>query len=131
MVLLKRIGVLKSAYFMGLYGALIGFIAGLIIAILSVVLSSLFLAATSVNGIPVEGGSLVPDIFSLGWLSIILFPILYGIAGFVSGVILTPISNLIFKIIKGIDINLEEEEVKSNVSQYAPPQNNPQSVIPR
>ena len=110
MVILKRVGVLKSAYFMGLYSAFIGFIFGLIFVMATMILSSIFSAASvGANSIGVE--SLAPNMFDFGWFSIILFPILYGIGGFILGIIFTPITNLILRIIKGIDVNLEQDSL--------------------
>lgn len=96
MVKIKRIGVLKMASFMGIYGAFIGLITGILLSLV------LFL-------IPSEFGSLVKG----GFLSIILYPIFYGIGGFIGGFIITPIINLALKIIKGLDLDIEMDHSSS------------------
>ena len=85
MAKIKRIGVIKMASFMGLYGAFVGLIVGLIIAIMGTIISTVISSAGF-------GG-----VFNLGsmWLAVILFPLGAGISGFISGLIFTPIINLI------------------------------------
>ena len=96
---IKRFGVLKTASFLGLYGFFIGILFSILAWILSLLLSGLVPAATTtLSVIGLSGFSLV---------SAILIPIIYGILGFVSGLILTPIMNLALKITKGIDLDLE------------------------
>ena len=96
---LKRVGVLKTSFLLGIYGFVIGLIIGIITALFSSLLFS---------GVPIPEG-----IFSLatGFMAILIFPILYGIIGLVGGFIFTPIFNLILKLIKGIDLEIVEEEV--------------------
>jgi hypothetical protein len=98
MARIKRFGILKMALFMGLYGAIIGLIAALLIAITLTIF---------IGSLPEQQSALV-SIFGVGvWLNVIFFPLGYGIIGFVAGVILTPIMNLILKIIKGLDLDIE------------------------
>ena len=92
MAKIKRLGVLKMASFMGLYGAFVGLLLGIFSAFILPFLVASF-------GIPGELGG--------GSLSIIFYPVFYGIGGFIGGLILTPIINLILKIIKGIDLDIE------------------------
>ena len=53
-----------------------------------------------------RGGLLGP---SLGIASIILFPIIYGIIGFLAGIIGAAIYNLIAKLVGGIEIELKDK----------------------
>lgn len=117
MAKIKRFGVIKMASFMGLYGAFIGLIMGIIFAIVSSLINALFSSATSSVGAVSFGG--------VGWFSIILFPLAYGIIGFILGLILTPIMNLILKIIKGLDLEIEEGnsyDMQEQPQQYHPSQ---------
>ena len=94
MAIIKRFGVIKMAVFMGLYTAFLGFVLGILFFLLSLIPSAS--TYSSLLGIPVGGA-----------LLIIILPIIFGIVGFVNGLILTPIMNLTLKITKGIDLNLE------------------------
>lgn len=78
------------------------------------IISSLFLI-----GIGSQGGVFfLPTFFSFSWIYFITFPIFYGIGGLVIGFIFTPMINLLLKIIKGLDLDLEMyEEHKA----YQPP----------
>lgn len=98
MAKIKKFNVVKMASFMGLYGVFIGIIAGLIVTLSSLV-----------------GGALLEEAlgifkFVYGTLSIIIFPIFYGFMMFLAGLIFTPIINLVLKIIKGIDLDIEMQE---------------------
>ena len=93
MAKIKRVGVLKFSGFMGLYGAFIGIIFGIVFFLISIMFSSF---------------NLIPGFLSGFWV-IILLPIFYGITGFIGGLIFTPIMNLTLKIIKGVDLNLETD----------------------
>ncbi len=86
MAVIKRIGVLKTASFMGLYSFFIGIILAIILSFLSAMLSGLI---------------------GLNTLKIILFPFIYGIGTFIISMILIPIMNLVLKITKGINLDIE------------------------
>ena len=94
MAKIKRFGVLKMAGFLGIYSAFFGLIFSLIMWVLSLILS---------NIIPI--GNL--SILSFSWYYILILPLLYGVIGFISGFILTPIMNLVLKMTKGLDLDLE------------------------
>jgi len=99
MVVLKRVGVLKAACFLGLYGVFIGLIFGLIGIILSNVIRSL----------SAFGGAGILSLFGIGtWLAVLLVPLVYGVLFFLMGLIFTPLMNLILKIIKGLDLDMVE-----------------------
>jgi len=102
MLKLKKIGVLKMALFSGLFSFFIGFISAILMWILMGILSGYMM-----SGIEGTGGFI-----SIGFsmMNLIIFPFVYGIIGFIAGLIFTPIMNLIFKIIKGLDILIEECE---------------------
>ena len=93
MGVIKRFGVLKMAGFMGLYSAFIGLVFGILFFLLSFLPSaSLYTSLLGISG---------------GALSIIILPLIYGVFGFVGGLIFTPIMNLALKITKGINFSVE------------------------
>jgi len=96
---LRRIGVLKGAYFMGIFGVAVGLIVSIIAFILVFMLGSIF-------------GDIAGSFVSFSFLNFFLFPILYGIGGFIGGFIFIPLANLVLKLIKGIDLEFGEEEAK-------------------
>ena len=98
MAKIRRIGVLKMSSFVGLNG----FFIMLIILIIT------WIATKVVSGSPsllllIIG--LASKLGSTGML--ILVPFVYGIIGFISALISTPIMNLVLKIVKGLDFDLE------------------------
>jgi len=104
MLKIRKLGILKMALFSGLFSFFIGLISAILIWAFWAVLAGLLIS------IP-EGTSLSPVSFSL--INLILFPLIYGILGFIFGLIFTPIMNLVFKIIGGLDIIIEEPEEAS------------------
>lgn len=74
--------------------AILGFIIGLIFAVIGAGASSL------------AGGGLMGSGFGIA--SIILFPIIYGILGFIVGIISAAIYNLVAKWVGGIKIELKD-----------------------
>jgi len=98
MATIKRFGVIRLASFLGLYGVAIGLFAGILFSLLS-----LFIPAESIAGVEPSLG--IINLFSFG--SLIVLPIFYGIMFFVMGFIFTPIINLILKVIKGIDLDID------------------------
>ena len=111
MVILRKIGVIKSACFLGIFGLFMGVIADLILLIFSAVMSSIF---PSFGGSSDGIGTLTSTItggftgLGLGVLSYILIPLIYGIISFLSGLIFTPLMNLILKMIHGLDLDIVE-----------------------
>lgn len=106
MAKITRFGVLKMALFTGIYGAFIG----LIFAILMGIFISIF-------GFIIPSGNEILPIFNFSWFFLLLFPIIYGVVGFIAGLILTPIINLILKIINGIDLNIETSDTPAYPTQ--------------
>jgi hypothetical protein len=49
------------------------------------------------------------SLLDFSWVYIIVFPIIFGVGNFVIALIFTPLSNLLLKIIKGIDFELDLE----------------------
>ena len=98
MAKIKRIGVLKMAYFAGLSGLIIGII-------FAIVMGVFYLLFYKVSNVVYSDFGNV----SLGftWLNLFLFPLMYGVGGFLGGLIITPLYNLILKIINGLELDIE------------------------
>ena len=91
---IKKVGVLSVANISGVINAIIGFIFGLIFV---------FLSSPPTLAIPFESFGLR----SFGYLSIIIFPIIYGIVGFIGGAIGAFFYNIAAKITDGIKLYSE------------------------
>jgi hypothetical protein len=101
---IKRIGVLSLGKILGIIYALFGFIGG---AILSLV---------AITGISMSnGGAGLGIAFGIG--AIIILPIIYGVLGFISGILCGAIYNLAALWMGGIEI---EVETISTYSSAAP-----------
>lgn len=95
MTVVKRVGVLSCGKIMGCIYAVLGLIGGGFVSMFSLV-----------GGL--AGGSDVGAaamLFGVG--SIIFFPILYGVIGFIGGIISSALYNLLASSIGGIEIELE------------------------
>lgn len=91
MAVLKRIGVLSMGKVYGLIGVIVGLIFGII--------STLFgIAVLGVRGV------------GFGGLSIILFPIMFGIVMFIMGVISAFLYNLIAGRVGGVELEFDQEK---------------------
>jgi len=102
MAKIKRLGVIKTASFLGLFGVFIGLIFGIILLIYTQILK------TVLSGM---GDTGTISMFGLGgWLVLILAPLIYGIISFLIGLIFTPLMNLSLKIINGLDLDIEMQE---------------------
>ena len=89
---LKKIGILSLGKIQAIVMAIFGLIMGILYAIGGIALESMFQL----------GGT------SLAIASIIILPIVYGIFGFISGVIGALIFNAAVKIIGGLELDFEE-----------------------
>jgi hypothetical protein len=93
---LKKIGIMSVAKFSGIYGLLIGLIAGIFVAVISMI------------------GTTGPDLGALGFVfgfgAIIALPIFYGIGGFIGGIISAFLFNIIAKMAGGIEMHFKELE---------------------
>ena len=94
---LKRINVLKFA-----------FISALTYALISLILIPFMLVSMAI------GGSGTAGVIGGGIAMIILLPVIYGIVGFIGGLIGGGLYNLISKWIGGLEFEVEEIEKFSN-----------------
>lgn len=111
MAKIQKFNVVNSALFLGLFGLFMGLLVGILLAILSLM-------------IPAIGAYKI-------WEILLGVPISYGIGMFISGLILFLIVNLVLKIIKGweLEIDLTNSpskpvvKVKSSLVKTATPKN--------
>ena len=93
--ILRKIGVFSLGKIYGVISAVMGLIFGAIITIMS-------LALGSVMG---NNGGAADLIFGVG--SIIVMPIFYGIFGFIAGLIVASIFNVVSGVIGGLEVEVE------------------------
>ena len=94
---IKKIGAMSLGKMMCAIYGLIGLIGGAFVALLSL------LGASFIE----EGGPKGVGVF-LGVGAIVLFPLLYGLMGFIMGIISGWIYNLAAKMFGGVEIELED-----------------------
>jgi hypothetical protein len=84
-----------------------GLITGLLMALLSLIMIVPMMLIMSAAGAGSESLGAGAAIFGGGIIMIILLPILYGIFGFIIGLITTALMNFILKKTNGLDIEFE------------------------
>lgn len=95
-MVLKSVGVVSVAKIMGTLCAIMGFLFGLVFAMLSVVGAGF--AETGSEG-------LFAVMFGVG--GVIILPIFYGVFGFIQGLIVSVIYNFLAGIVGGVELNLQ------------------------
>lgn len=101
MSVIKRVNPVSLAKVNGIIGVIIGLIAGILLAVFGGLIGSFA---------PQAGGIGAPSIGAgLGIASIIILPIMYGIGGFIGGLIGGWAYNLVAKWVGGIEIDLENK----------------------
>jgi len=98
-MVLKRIGVVSSGKLSGVFYALIGLIIGAILSLVS--LLGMAFGAMSESPLGALGGLL------FGLAAIIAMPVLYGIIGFIAGLAMAALYNLVAGITGGLEIELQ------------------------
>lgn len=86
----------------------LGLMLGVTYALISILFIPFFLLFGIIAGAAAKagGGSPVPAIFGLGAVFVVFIPILYGIMGFIGGIIAAFIYNLVAKWIGGIEVEV-------------------------
>lgn len=95
-MVLKSVGVLSVAKIMGTLCAIMGFLFGLVFAMLSVVGAGF--AQSGAEG-------MFALVFGVG--GIVILPIFYGVMGFIQGLIVSVIYNFLAGIVGGMELNVE------------------------
>ena len=96
---IERIGPLSLAKFLGCLYSCIGLIIGLVVAVFALFGSAIG-AASSGSGMPLLGAF-------LGMGAVIALPIFYGIIGFIGGLVVGFLFNLVAGMTGGLEIGLE------------------------
>ncbi|MGY4884413.1 MAG: DUF3566 domain-containing protein [Nanobdellota archaeon] len=94
MVVLKKVGILSMAKIQAILMLIIGLFLGIIYAIL----------ATTVDASQYSASPIV----ILGWWSILVIPVIYGVLGFIIGVIGAWLYNIVAKKVGGIEVELSK-----------------------
>ena len=89
----------------------LGIVYAVLYAILGLIFGVFFGIASSLSG----GAMAASGMGNFGWLSIIIFPICYAIAGFIGGLILGFLYNLVAGWTGGIEITLSPAPVAATV----------------
>jgi len=95
-MIIKRIDVISCGKVLGALYALLGLIVGALFS-----LSSLVGLAAADQG--ADGN--VPMLFSFG--AIILFPVLYGLMGFIGGIIGAALYNVVASVVGGVKLDVQ------------------------
>lgn len=95
-MIIRSVGVLSVGKVMGIIYAILGLIIGGIFALFSLAIG----AAAGPRGQPAGFGMM------FGVFAIVLWPVFYGVAGFIGGLILGGLYNLVAGMAGGIEIEL-------------------------
>jgi len=98
---LKKIGILSIGKIASLFGIIYGLLAGIIFSII-------YSRAGDIPGITEQLGLIA----QLGYSSIIVLPILYGIVYFIVGIITAFIYNFLASKVGGINLEFEDKKKK-------------------
>jgi|SRR5579864_920586 len=96
---IRRLGVLSVAKTQGTLYALLGLIVGAVVALLA-----LFGAALGSSMGSDHQGSIFSAALGVG--AIVIFPVVYGLVGFVAGLLIAALYNLVAGITGGVEIEL-------------------------
>jgi hypothetical protein len=96
-MILRSVGVLSCGKVLGILYAVIGLIAGLFMALWSMV-------GVAVNA---QGGNAMMPMMGFGVALVIIMPILYGIMGFIGGIIFAGLYNLVAGMVGGLELEFE------------------------
>lgn len=100
-VTLRRIRVGSAARVAGVMYAILGLVAGIFIALVSMA-SAGFLAGARNDDLP----AWFAPLFGIG--AVVIFPILYGVMGLIFGAATAAVYNLVAGMVGGLDLELEQ-----------------------
>jgi len=106
---LKRFGVLSVGKMLGAIYAVLGIVIGAIFAAISLLGASL---SASEDALPGAG---------FGIAAIVLFPLIYGVMGFIAGIIMAVLYNVGAGILGGIELEFENPTPPSYAAQAPQP----------
>jgi hypothetical protein len=102
MAVIRRVNVLSCAKVQGTLYAILGLIIGAIVALFSLFGAALGQMMSNSSG--AGANSAISAVFGLG--AVIIFPIFYGLIGFVAGALIAALYNLAARFAGGIEIDL-------------------------
>ena len=97
-MIVKTVGVLSVGKVFGCLYALLGLIIGGLFSLLSLA------------GFAAGGGDAGPAALLFGVGGIIIFPVFYGVVGFIAGIITAALYNVVASIVGGIEIELNRPD---------------------
>lgn len=100
-MVLKSVGVLSAGKIMGVLGAIGGLLRGAFMAFFSL------LGGVVLHQQGGPGNGAIPALF-VGFGAIVFLPIIYGIFGFIGGMIYALLYNLAAGIIDGLELEIEQ-----------------------
>ena len=95
---ITRLGVLSVAKMLAVTYAFLGLFFGAVISLFALMGVAVGSAAGG------DGGGVMAMLFGVG--AVIVLPIVYGCIGFVGGLIMAPLYNLVAKVVGGIEVEL-------------------------
>lgn len=98
-MIISKIGILSAGKFLGTLYALIGLIVGGLFTLLALIGAGIGMANQQ------GGGGIGALVFGFG--AIICAPIFYGVAGFIGGILMALLYNLVAALVGGIEIEVE------------------------
>lgn len=102
-MIVKSVGIVSLAKFMGLLYAGLGLLFGCIFALFSLLGGGAMLAAGGAD----SGAAGMGMMAGMGIGAVILFPIMYGILGFIAGLVSAFLFNLAAKFTGGLEIEVQ------------------------
>jgi hypothetical protein len=126
MVVLHRLGIFSMGKVSGVYGALFGLLGGLFMSgmnLLSMIIGGAFRSTFSSHSSYGSSFDIIGIVTGLG--AVICLPILYGVFGFIGGIISAFFINLALKIAGGLEM-----EATGFSLQSAPPPAAPRNITP-
>lgn len=108
-MVLRRVGVLSAGKVVGVIYVVFGLFVGVIMALMALAGAAMPQQPNQPGGFMVFAG--------MGIASIIIFPIMYGVMGFIGGVLSAAIYNLVAGVIGGLELDFERQ-----AGYVAPPQ---------
>jgi hypothetical protein len=122
MITIRRIGVFSLGKFLGILYGLLGLILGLItsgFSFLGILLGGSYSSSSYTYG---------SAFFTLG--AIICFPILYGIGGFIGGIITGWVANIALKFSDGLELEADAKAIQAAPIQPGSPPIEPLKSLP-
>lgn len=101
-MILKSIGVLSCGKMMGIVYAILGLFVGGCVALIS-------LSGVAIQQAQGGNGPMMP-FMGVGVAAVILFPIFYGIIGFIGGLILALLYNAVASLVGGLELDFQSTQ---------------------